>query len=298
MIGLGALVAACGVAPIGSPTGTAATPGAQPLLREQPTLVNDAIAAPAYVHGLNCSRLALGPNTEIKEERGMARKRGDWGVYVIDHSNGHVMGGQRAGSPLLHDTPPYGASVTEHGEAVKAYFSSCGLPASEIAGVLPRVGGLEVARVGEAPHQEGPPMYYSVLTRAIDGVPVKESFAWARIAVSGEVIREDVYWPAIPAAALAEAHELRAQLATAEGRAAFRASLPLAQGAGEGEVAIRHTSAFAAPGTPFEAHATYDVNDRDGHGATTTRHFDVRGRELRLPQERRGEERARSVNSH
>ena len=55
--------------------------------------------------------------------------------------------------------------------------------------------------------------------------PVVESVAWARLDNNGKSISEWVYWPAIPAKALADARLLQ-QKTTGPGKAEFLARLP------------------------------------------------------------------------
>jgi hypothetical protein len=47
--------------------------------------------------------------------------------------------------------------------------------------------------------------YYSVVERAVDGIPVPDSFAWARANSESRIVEEAVYWPALPRDVLAEA---------------------------------------------------------------------------------------------
>ena len=120
-----------------------------------------------------------------------------------------------------------------------------------------------------------------------------DSVAWARMHDSGEVMAEWVYWPAIPAAAVADAKKMHAMLGTDADRSAFIARLP--PNLPEGNFVIRHSSASMSG--PFEAFASYDVPERRPsyapYGTEVTnqavvimRHFDISGRERRLPQER------------
>ena len=261
-------------------SGGSQTPGDARVAQTTQALAT-ATGLPQYIHSLQCSRMSLGPNPTSVSFGPFTKVRGDWGTYVLDPANGHVYGVERKGSPLL-TMAPYGSSVQAHGQAVQQYFQSCGLPADEIGGVLPRVGGRMLGAVGTAPQSVGQQMYYSVVTRAVDGIAIPDSFAWARMAENGGVVREDVYWPAIPQSAVDGGLALQQQLSTSAGAASFRAGLP----AGDGRVVIRHSSPWAPPNVAFEAYAVYDITTSDGKGSSQTHHFDAQKNEVRLPQER------------
>ncbi len=272
------ILMSAGAAPLACSGGT--EPGAEPVSRARSPVSVSATGLPQYVHSLACSRIALGPNETSVPDGALTKLRGDWGSYVLDTSDGHEYGAQRKGSPLLVSSP-YGASVVAHGQAVLHYFESCGLPSAEVGQVLPRVGGRMLGRAGESPQPVGPQMYYSAVSRAVNGIPIVDSFAWARMAESGDIVREEVYWPAIPQDVIDAAIALQAQLAATSGATAFRAGLP----AGTGRVTIRHSSPWAPPGMPFEAFAVYDITTSDGHGSSQTHHFDAHKNEIRLAQE-------------
>jgi hypothetical protein len=86
---------------------------------------------------------------------------------------------------------------------------------------------------------------------------VIDSVAWARINEQGKVVSEWVYWPAIPAKALADARRLE-ELVASSAKTGFLARLPA--GLPSGKLAIRHSSATAEG--PFEAFASYDVLEK------------------------------------
>ncbi len=109
----------------------------------------------------------------------------------------------------------------------------------------------------------------------------------------GNVRSEWVYWPAIPAKALADARRLEELARSSE----FLARLPA--GLRDGQVVIRHSSATTQG--QFDVFASYDIAERRSSPEKTlgnyptnvnqvvhvVRHFDVDGVERRLPQERR-----------
>ncbi len=89
--------------------------------------------------------------------------------------------------------------------------------------------------------------------------PVVDSVAWAQLDSQGKVVSEGVYWPAIPAKALADARRLEAALAQESGRKQFLSHVLAALPAGK--VVIRHSSAAMLKG-PFEVLASHDVLER------------------------------------
>lgn len=105
-----------------------------------------------------------------------------------------------------------------------------------------------------------------------------------------------MYWPAIPGRVVAEAKRFRERLEDARGRETFLASLPPSLPAGE--IVIHHST--ATDRERFEAFVIYDVIT-PVHGASypkrerqpitwitwVARHFDIDGKEIRLPYERR-----------
>ena len=131
------------------------------------------------------------------------------------------------------------------------------------------------AKVSAAPVFEH---YSSVISRAIGGIPVAESFAWAIINANGAVVEESVYWPDVAASAVSDARTLVATLADSIAGPAYRALLP--KDLPSGNVVIHHTPCI---GGINEARATYDVPD---HGSVVgmgrTRHFDLQGKEVVL----------------
>lgn len=126
--------------------------------------------------------------------------------------------------------------------------------------------------------------YNSIVTRAIGGIRVVESHAWARFDSDGDVVAEDVYWPELPAAVVSDANALSLILGDPAQRAAFLAKLPDFTGSDVGSVAIRHTSEFER--SPLVVRASYDAYFDTGHGGYV-RHFAADGGEFRLPQELR-----------
>jgi hypothetical protein len=256
---------------------------------------------------LERSRFVLGPRAaELRrlEEHGFSKVVGPDGVFATDLHSGLVVAVQSAGSDKDDAKAGHVEAKTEyvmdpgkHNQQVIDYFLAAGVPKDQIGGVhattsLSSSGSLKDTR--PAPLKvDG---YTSVLERKIDKYPVVDSVAWARMTGRGTVVGEWVYWPAIPAKALADARRLE-ELTGSSGKADFLAHLPA--GLPPGRVVIRHSSAVA--GGPFEVFASYDIVERRTSSETTgggnpsgaprvtsvVRHFDVDGVERRLPQERR-----------
>jgi hypothetical protein len=129
--------------------------------------------------------------------------------------------------------------------------------------------------------------YSSILTRTVSGIPVIESHAWARFDGGGNVVAENVYWPAFDAGVVSDAVGLSQALSRSpQASATYLAKLPLPEGmASSGRVVIHHSSEFVR--SSFESYACYDVLFVPSGGGGYERHFDINGVELRLPQELR-----------
>ena len=264
--------------------------------------------APGYQHGFERSRFAMreqqSPVRRV-EENGFAKVVGPAGVFAVDLRNGLALAVQSGGANKGEATAPEAASAQvqaysldagKHNEQVTDYLVSAGIPRDQVGGVhantyLSASGSTQDERPA-APRIDG---YASILERKIDKFGVPDSTAWARLDGQGRVISEWVYWPPIPAKALADARRLEELIASKD--QAYSGRLP--SGLPLGKVVIRHSS--ATEDGPFEAYASYDVVERreavipplnkaDGDVrvvAVTVRHFDLEGNELRLPQERR-----------
>lgn len=134
--------------------------------------------------------------------------------------------------------------------------------------------------------------YYSHLGRAVDGIPVAESTAWARINDDGDVVSEEVRWPSIPASVVAEAKAVSHLVEDEGARAALHRLIGLP---GTGRVVIHHPTWSGGPSfTPF---ASYDVVDAPGgvvDARARTRHFRRDGSEITVPTfEARSDRKAR-----
>jgi hypothetical protein len=280
---------------------------ASPLIAQGPSagLVGaDAGGAPGYVHSLERSRFVTGGTNarELRrvEEHGFAKVVGPDGVFATNLRNGLVIavqsGGANKGEARGKEaaTAGYVMDPDQHNQQVVDYFVAAGVPKDQIGGVrantyLSSGGSTQDARAAPV-KVDG---YASVLQRKIDKYVVIDSVAWARMNDQGRAVSEWVYWPAIPAKALADAIRLEELAESADFLARLPAGLP------RGTVVIRHSP--ATEDGPFEAFASYDVIEMKPSpaaagrenlstapmGVAVERHFDVDGVERRLPSERR-----------
>lgn len=259
--------------------------------------------AVGYRHSLQRSRFvtgATGTNLRPVEEFGFAKVVGPKGIFATNLRNGLVVAVQSGGSDKSDekagDVNARAGRVMDpdrHNKWVIEYFLAAGVPKNQIGGVhantyLSSSGSAKDAWPAE-PKIDG---YASVLERKIEKYDVVDSVIWARMNEEGKVVSEWIYWPPIPAKALADARRLE-ELVRSSGKANFLTRLPA--GLPIGKVVIRHSSATEEG--PFEVFASYDVLQRRTSPATAdgkpqmvsviVRHFGVDGQERRLPQEKR-----------
>lgn len=265
----------------------------KPVLAQQPS--TDIV--PGYRHSAASSRFFAGENfARIKpvEEHGFVKYKGRNGVLAIDEKTGLTLAVQSASQDKASRTPVKAVDAVsmrdpdKQNKMVLAYFIKAGLPRAQVADVhantyLSASGPTSRAMLVQ-PRVDG---YASIVTRKAGDFIVADSVAWARLTDRGQVISEWVYWPLLPAKVIDDARRLN-ELLNGPNRGEFLMKLPPAQKTGS--VMIRHSSPFADGA--FEAFASYDVVERHesperGTTSVYVRHFDVDGREIRLPQERR-----------
>src|SRR5262249_23962514 len=256
--------------------------------REWPT--QGTISAPAgggagYQHGPDHTQVVVGGHRKIAERYGYLRMVGEQGAVATNIANGSTVAAAAPNSSSA-SLPPFGTGYQDHDKFVKEYFLKLGVPTDQVGSVramtmLEAHGpSSEVART--IPRITA---YYSTLQRTVDGVPVADSFAWARVNSRGEVVHEGVYWPAIPADVVNQVRQFRELLADPHRTETFKARLAVT--GGEGAVVIRHTPATS--GDAFESFASYDVTlhvpasqqktSAPGTTVTVIRHFDLNGKE-------------------
>jgi hypothetical protein len=180
------------------------------------------------------------------------------GVVAIQQSGGEL-GVLNAGAPEA-SLPDWSDDPTALASHVTAYFTTFGVSACQ---------------VGDAQAYDGFGGRTVALTRAVDGITVVESIAYARFNNLDQSTSEGFYWPTLPADVIASARAFNAKLADPPELAAYKSQLP-ADAQGDGVVTIHHTSSSST--SPFTAAATYDVNPPSGPlGFTATLSFDSDG---------------------
>jgi hypothetical protein len=210
------------------------------------------------------SKFAFGGTPiETTEPDGTKRYTGPNGVMVI-RPFGHVATSSNA-SDQGKDWSDDADALTEH---VREYFISLGASACQMD--RPNVTSGSSGR--RTIHFQ----------RAIEGLPLVESIGYAQLNASDQSDMEGIYWPEIPAEAVDAARAFRDRIATAEGLAAYKETLP-ADARGDGTLVMHHTSAVQLPGSapkPFAAMATWEVL-LDGSGTSSVpTSFDENGQKV------------------
>lgn len=204
------------------------------------------------------SRFAFGSTPAQDDQNGLTRWVGADGVVAIEPSGGELGilngGAPEANLPDWSDDP---AALVPH---VTAYFATFGVSACQIA-ATPINGGSDGRTV--------------TLVRAVDGINVVESLAYARFDNQDQSTSEGFYWPEIPADVVSGARAFQATLADPTQLAAYKAKLP-ADAQGDGLVNLHHTGASST--AAFAAAATYDVQPPPSTlGRASTLSFDADG---------------------
>jgi hypothetical protein len=235
-----------------------------------------------YSHSFTNSKFHIGSNPISVAESGLLKTVGTDGVFGIVPETGWVLAIPNATSPSRL-VAPLTSSPDVNNARVLDYFTSNGLPASQVGGVNAHASMYASgARDSSTPTLPAKPEfggYTSVVTRAVSGVPVPDSFAWARFNADGEVVAEQVYWPALPSTVVNAASALAARLSDPVVRDNYLRQLP--SGASNGQVVIRHSACSYRGG--FEAMASYDFTT-EGE-SPRVRHFDASGAEVTLKSE-------------
>jgi hypothetical protein len=185
------------------------------------------------------------PTPQGKSYVGAAQVFAEW-------DNGYSATATHAQSPLRDVAPLRPADA--HATLVRDYFASAGLGAERVARTSVTAGS-----GGSA----------TVLHREVDGVPVPDSFAWARFSADGVVLAEQVWWPPLPSDLPTKIDDFRALL-----ERGYRAKLPAPYAQAEGQLTVHH-------GLPLGA--AYAVVTWDVSAGGSTRLFDVSGSEFRRP---------------
>jgi hypothetical protein len=268
-------------------------------------IASDKGGASGYQHSIERSQFVTGSSVEQLrpiEEFGFSKVVGRKGVFATNLRNGLVIATQNDGMDKSEALPPQEEARAEHlrypdkhNTMVMDYFIAAGIPRDQVGGIHANTYLSAGGASADALLVRKVDGYASVLERVVgDKFPVADSVAWARLDNDGKSVSEWVYWPAIPARAIADARLLE-ELTTGSRRAEYLARLPA--GLPPGIVVIHHSS--ATDEGPFEALATYDVVDsrsvstegadkmsKAPAGVAGVRHFDAEGVERRLPSER------------
>jgi hypothetical protein len=264
--------------------------------------------APGYQHAIERSRFATGGNLDQSyrpvEEFGFLKIVGPKGVFATNLRNGLVIALQsdstNKGRPQPEQDGTKAGKILgpdEHNKMVVDYFVSSGVPRDQVGGIHANTY-LSASGSKDNPQLSPPKVdgYASIIERRLNGkFFVAESVAWARLDNDGQVITEWVYWPAIPAKAIADAKRIDEMTVGAQ-KGDYLNRLPV--GLRDGTIVIHHSP--ATDEGPFEVIATFDAIETkqatmasaDGKGGgveltdSTVRHFDVNGNERRLSYER------------
>jgi hypothetical protein len=225
---------------------------------------------PGFIQTIATTKCGLGLGVHKVNLPGDIEWVGSEGVFVFDLANQSSFCLTNPLRPLKGPKPA--SEISE----VKQYFLGVGLPASQLG---PVGTTFETDSAGEG--------YVSaVIKRSIEGVPVRESRAWAAL-VDGQSLGEGVYWPALPASVSEELMELRAIVASSNSLAVFQSRLPI--GFVSGSIVIHHSDVSQrVPGHPgqeitFVAHACYDAVIAQNGDLGITRCYLPDGSEFAFP---------------
>lgn len=251
---------------------------------------------PGYRHTVAKSRFFAGESlARLKpvEQNGFVKYQGTNGVLAIDERTGLTFAVQSTSQDKASRTPLSVDSISllnpeEHNNRVVDYFVQAGLPRDQVgqvhANTYLSASGPTSKAISIQPRVDG---YASIVSRKAGDFIVADSTAWARMDAKGRVLSEWVYWPPISSKVIDDARRLN-ELLNGSNRGEYLSKLPSVQRTGR--VVIRHSSPFA--GGDYAAFASYDVTERTESVERNTtsvyvRHFDIDGREFRLPQEMR-----------
>jgi hypothetical protein len=188
--------------------GSSLVPGAVPTTR---AVTGCEVGAPltGAAYDLAKSRFAFGSRPVRDDANGFMRWVGDHGVVAIEVS-GDEIGSLNGGAPeaSLPDWSSDPAALEAH---VSAYFASF---------------GIAFCQAPSAQERDGAEGRTILLPRAVDGIPVSESLAYARFDNQDQTTSESFYWPKSPADVVTAARALHVRLADPTALAAYKAKLP------------------------------------------------------------------------
>lgn len=203
-----------------------------------------------------------------------ARWVGPHGVVAL-FSPEHAMSSMNSGAPES-GRPDFSADSDALQAHVKEYLMGFGIEACQIADIQLMgsgggggpVGGPTTTFVGHTTIS---------LNRAIDGIRVHDSMAYAQINDQDQAIQEAVNWPTLPAELVADAKALRDRLRDPAKLAEYRSKLTTDfRLSDDGEVTIHHPPSFNGEAQRF--YVAYDANTIGSMGATIS--FDADGKRI------------------
>ncbi len=222
---------------------------------------------PGALYDIGKSRFAFGSAPAREDSGTLTRFVGSHGVVCISPC-GSATGIMNADAPET-GLPDWSADTVTLTDHTRDYFAAMGVEACQVASadVPSALGG------GGAAQKTGS------LTRAVDGILVAESYAFARFNVNDQTTSEGLYWPALPEETVAAARAFRDQLADPAALAAYKAKLP-ASAQGPGHVLIHHTPGTGTCSAQIDALATFDVLQDNPMGMAATLSFDSAGKQV------------------
>lgn len=256
-----ALVAACSTAP----SEISSVP--------VPVTIRATIAG--YQHRLDRSKFAIGDFQSELNVGGAERTEGSFGTFSVYRNTGFALAIPNADAPSRL-RPPFSNSGEEHNRHAVAYFTAAGIPADQIL-----VATAQATMEGDHRDQKLA-SYATVLSRVVDGIPIRESFASVTFNDIGEVVNEAVYWPELETSVVEQAKALR--LAVSSRPAFFESRLP-PMWRGSGAVIVHHSVSLSDG--PFIAFALYTASPKVGLGQMVAKekHLDLSGSEVIMPHE-------------
>ncbi|MBX3724482.1 MAG: hypothetical protein KF823_01015 [Xanthomonadales bacterium] len=247
---------------------------------------------PGYQHGADRTRFVVGNRPRWRFANGHVSWQGDNGTFAINPVSGAAVGtparARLAAAETRGGTP---LDAARHSSLVRRYFTEIGVPDEQIGSIDDLTLLAEHGEVS-SPIQPAPVVigYVTALRREVDGIPVPDSVAWARLDSQGAVLAEGVHWPPIPRSAIDEARRLQNIAADPARLRAVMTDLPT--DASPGMVVIRHTTAASYEQPIAVAAYVVTAEPQVSHGRETRRtaspdlYFDSSGKRVVLPSER------------
>jgi hypothetical protein len=254
----------------------------------------------SYVQKAELSRFDLGVGARRDTEWPYERLVGAKGVFLTDRITGATLAIPTApaipkppldgGAPQATSYPqPLSDNADAHSAEVRKYLISTGIPEEEVSGthVTTTMAGGGPVSGGVQPSESRLLWYTTHLDRAVGGIAVEGSYAFAALDGNGRAITEGAYWPSISARIVDRAQAFRRKLESGTGLSDFLAAVrrqqPIVREA-TGEVKIVHTA--GSYHGEFVAQPLYVVVVRNPNGGKAQiLRFDDTGAPVRMPDE-------------